>query len=288
MRRSLWIAMAIAVILAVFGMAHAGEAEKKGTDPEQKAPVSEAPPKDQPPAEKKAAPADPTAGTESKTPDKVIADNRAKGFYTILVLHKGEDSAEELLAALELLAKEAGKIGCLAASVKEASLDALFKSLKLDPEVIPTPLALALAPNGIVTGAFRSTPKAEKFAEAILPEQPLAIRKALSDSKSVIIKMQSPKTSGNEETNKALGEYFADPKNQAKFTLLPLDLDKAENVRFLKQLTIADPGQEKQAILIAMAPPLTIISKPYRGAASKAVLNTFLASCGSACGPGST
>lgn len=216
-----------------------------------------------------------------------ITQNMSKGFYTILVLHKGE-STDKLINALTPLAKEHGKSACITARVDDAELKPLFKELKLDSETAPTPLAIALAPNKIITGIFIQPPAKEAFQEALLPDQPLAIRKALKDGKIVIIKMQSPKTTGNAETDKGIKAFLSDKKNKDKYVSLPIDLDKAENKFFLKQLKI-DPAKEKKSVVLGIAPPLKLVNKPFRGAATKNDIDKAVnPACGTGCAAGST
>ena len=232
-----------------------------------------------PPIKKKPRPAE--VVTEAS---KAVAANCEKGFYTALILHKGEDTSK-LKAALEPLAKEQGKCGCVVARVDDAGLAALFYDLKFDTATAPTPLAISLAPNRVVTSVYSKPPTKEAFQQGILPSQPLAVLRALLDGKNVIVKMQSPKTLGNEETNKAIAAYLKDPKKK-NFVAVSVDLDKPENAAFLKQMKI-DPAKETKSVILGMAPPLKIVNKPFRGAAKKLDIEKAVnPACGTGCGPG--
>lgn len=231
-----------------------------------------------PPAVTVAAPGSPAA---------TLADNQAKGIYTFLVLHRDPASTAAMTGAIDPLAKANGKAASLVASVDDPSLAAFLKGLKIAPDTVPVPVTLAVAPNGVVTGAFVQPPNAERFADAILPEQPLAVRKALSEGKAVVITMQSAQTTGNDETNQAIAACMADPKNKDKVVTLPVAMDKAENVAFLGKLGIV-PAQERQSVVICMVPPLKIASKPFRGPATKDIIAaTISSSCASGCSTGS-
>lgn len=216
-----------------------------------------------------------------------MTNNQKKGVYTILVLRRDETSDSSMIGAIETLAKANGKAVCLPALVTDPSLKPFFKGQKADPATMPMPIALVVAPNGIVTGAFTKAPDEKRFTDAILPEQPLAVRKALSDGKVVVVTMQSAQTTGNAETNKAVVECMADPKNKDKIVSLPVDLDKAENASFLAKLNVI-PAKEKQAVTLCLAPPLKMMSKPLYGAVTKDLLAASISSsCASGCSTGS-
>jgi hypothetical protein len=210
---------------------------------------------------------------------------QAKGLYTVLILHRndGQDVLES--GVKEALA---GRLDVFvySSAVTSPSLAATLRQFKMDVETLPTPLAMVISSNNVVTGIFTRVPKSEKLKEALLPEQPLAVRKMLSDGKAVLIKAQSRTTIGNIETDKAISEYLGDKRISNKVVVLPVDLDKIENAPFLKQLKI-DPPNEKQSVLICLAPPLKIVNKAFRGAATKDIIVTASsAACGTGCATG--
>jgi hypothetical protein len=216
-----------------------------------------------------------------------LASAQAKGFYSVLVLHRND--GQELLES-NIREALAGKSDVFVHSVRadSTSIAGTLRQLKLDAETIPTPIALVISSNNLVTGIFTRAPKADRLKEALLPEQPLAVRTALSGDKTVLIKAQSKTTLGNVETDKAISAYLADASITNKVVVLPVDLDKAENVPFLKQLKI-DPANEKQSVLICLAPPLKIVNKAFRGAATKdIILKTSSPACATSCAPGSS
>jgi hypothetical protein len=216
-----------------------------------------------------------------------IADNLTKGLYTALVLHKGE-SVDDLEGTVRSLTGANSKADCVVADARDASLRSLFRELQLDPETAPTPLTIVLAPNKVVTGVFMRPPNVQQFTEAILPEQPLALRKALADGKTVIVKMQTDTSAGNAETDKAIAQFLSGAGKGGKTVAMPVALDRPENGPFLRQLKI-DPEKETKSVILAMAPPLKVLSKPYRGAATREVVAAMVApACGSSCASGST
>lgn len=226
----------------------------------------------------------PTIVVPPSAETKAMNAHLADGKYTVLVLHKGED-VTGFTNALTPLTKTLENCASVTARIDDGSLTPMLTSLKLDPETTPTPIAFVIAPNVLVTGVFMKPPTEEKLRDALLPEQTLAIRKALSLGKNVIVTMQSPKTTGNAQMKKAVGEFLAEPKRKGKYVACALDLDKAENLSFLKQLKI-DPSKEKSSIVLGMAPPLKIVNKPVRKPDNKLdVAKAVDPACGTGCGP---
>jgi len=209
------------------------------------------------------------------------------GLYSVLILHRNDGQEALESGAKEALAARTDVV-VRSVLVSSPSIAPTLKQLKMDVETLPTPLMMVISSSNVVTGIFTRMPKNEKLKESLLPEQPLAVRKALADGKSVLIKAQSKTTLGNAETDKAISDYLGDASISNKVVVLQVELDKSENAPFLKQLRI-DPPNEKQSVLICLAPPLKIVNKAFRGAATKAnIVTTASAACGTSCSTGSS
>jgi hypothetical protein len=216
-----------------------------------------------------------------------LAFAQAKGLYSVLILHRN-DGQEVLEAGVKEALAGRSDVVVQSVAVNSPSLAATLKGLKMDAETLPTPLAMVISSNNVVTGIFTRVPKSAKLQESLLPEQPLAVRKTLSEGKAVLIKAQSKTTLGNVETDKAISDYLGDSSISNKVVVLRVDLDKAENAPFLRHLRI-DPPNEKQSVLICLAPPLKIVNLAFRGAATKAsIIKTASAACGTSCATGSS
>lgn len=223
--------------------------------------------------------------TATREAADLLASAQPQKLYSILILHRNDGQE-----VLESGAKDAlaGRSDVVVRSVlvSSPSIASTLQQLKMDVETLPTPLMMVISSNQVVTGLFTRPPKPEKLNEALLPEQPLAVRKALSEGQTVLIKAQSATTLGNAETDKAISDYQGDSSISNKVVVLNVALDKTENAPFLKQLKI-DPPNEKQSVLICLAPPLKIVNKAFRGAATKDVIvKTSSAACGTGCATG--
>ena len=228
------------------------------------------------------------AAATSDTPGPVAALHAAaaKDRYVALMLHKkGEADTSDMVASARALSESSGKADCIVADTSNPELARLFKSLKLDAGTMPTPVILMLSTNGIVTGAFTMPPTKERFVEALLPSQPLAVLTALHEKKKAIVVVQSPTTQGNAETDKGIAEYLSSITNRGSYVMVKIALDNAENAPFLRQIKI-NPQTETQSVTLIMAPPMNIATTPIRGAATKAVLGKAMGACSSgSCGP---
>ncbi len=193
---------------------------------------------------------------------KALADNQAKGNYTVLVLHRG-GGAEALATGLAPVAEASGKAACVTADVRDPGLTAIFKTIKLDPGTAPVPCSLVVSPGGVVTGTFLNVPTAEKLAGALLAKQPLAVREALGKGKFVIVAMASARAPLPAASANVIDTFLADAKYKDKFVMLPIALDEAANAPFLADLKI-DPGS-KDSVCLVMEPPLKIVGKPLAG-----------------------
>jgi len=141
---------------------------------------------------------DVAATADTAAPAEAVKAAGAKGLYVALVLHKpGAADLRGMASTVKSLAEASGKAECIVAETANAGLAGLFKLLKLDPDTMPTPATLVLSTNGIVTGVFTIPPTKERFAEALLPAQPLAVRSALRDGKKVILVLPKSTTVDN-------------------------------------------------------------------------------------------
>ncbi|MHC4493407.1 MAG: hypothetical protein ACYTDU_17500 [Planctomycetota bacterium] len=146
-------------------------------------------------------------------------------------------------AATKTLANRAGAVQIDVGNPAEAGIVERF-----DAAYAPTPLVLALAPNGAVTGALSTTFKTEQLADAIVSPGMQTCLKAMQESKQVLLCFQNERTRSNQEALQGVHEYaggpscaettevvFVDPADPAEATLLergkvPADADEAMTV----------------------------------------------------------
>ena len=148
----------------------------------------------------------------------------------------------------------------------------------------PMPIVIAFAPNGAITGGFRTADiKEEKLKGAIASRGMQESMKALQEQKIVFICCQGKKTQFNKEAMLGVDEFKADARYAAYTAVVKIDpADKAEK-GFLTQLKI-DPNAKDAATAI-LVPPNMVLGVT-NGPTSKAAVLKMLASASSGgCGP---
>jgi len=148
----------------------------------------------------------------------------------------------------------------------------------------PMPLVLAFAPNGAVTGGFRSADiNEQKLKNAIASRGMQECMKALQERKIVFICSQGKKTQFNKEAMQGVDEFKADARYAAYTAVVKIDPADAAEKSFLTQLKI-DPNA-KDAATALLVPPNMVLGVT-NGPTSKASVLKMLASASSGgCGP---
>jgi hypothetical protein len=149
------------------------------------------------------------------------------------------------------------------------------------------PLALAIAPNGAVTGGFPKNFTEDQLLGAVVSPGMQKALKALQGRKLVLLCVQNDSTRSNEAALKGVKEFKADPKFGQATEIVMVDPANAEESRLLKSFKV-DPGID-EAVTVFLAPPGTPIAT-YRGATDKnmmmAKLTSTVSACAGGCGPG--
>jgi hypothetical protein len=153
----------------------------------------------------------------------------------------------------------------------------------------PMPLALALAPNGAVTGGFPVEFDEKRLLQAIASPGLAQCLKGLQQRKLVFVCVQNQATKSNEAAMQGVRDFEADPRYTGATEVVTLDPAKSEEAKLLGQLSV-DPDT-KEAVTVLLAPPGAVLGT-CQGATSKsqivAMLDKAKVSCGSGgCGPSS-
>ncbi|MCU0639213.1 MAG: hypothetical protein MUF59_05015 [Candidatus Krumholzibacteria bacterium] len=148
----------------------------------------------------------------------------------------------------------------------------------------PMPIVLVFAPNGALTGGFRSADISDNnLKNAIASRAKQDVMKALQERKVVLICCQGKKTKFNKEAMKGVEDFKADMRYSAYTTVVRIDpADDSEKV-FLAQLKI-EPNA-KDAATALLVPPNMVLGVT-NGPTSKESLLNMLASASSSCGSG--
>ncbi|MCX5752540.1 MAG: hypothetical protein NTW97_02705 [Candidatus Krumholzibacteria bacterium] len=170
----------------------------------------------------------------------------------------------------------------IAVDIANASEAEIVKKYNIRSAAMP--IVIAFAPNGAITGGFRTADiNEEKLKGAIASRGMQESMKALQENKLVFICCQGKKTQFNKEAMAGVNDFRADTRYAAYTTVVKIDpADKAEQ-GFLSQLKM-DPNAKDAATAI-LVPPNMVLGVT-NGPTSKAAVLKMLASASSGgCGP---
>jgi hypothetical protein len=146
------------------------------------------------------------------------------------------------------------------------------------------PIVLVFAPNGVLTGGFRTADITEdKLKGAIASRGMQESMKALQENKIVFICCQGEKTRFNKEAMAGVDDFKADARYAAYAAVVKIDPADAAEKSFLTLLKM-DPNAKDAATAI-LVPPNMVLGVT-NGPTSKAAVLKMLASASSGgCGP---
>ena len=263
------------------------EASEEAED--QETPAATEQDKDAPPADAARSegedPPAPQGGGDAPTSAGSAAVERAAKAqkYLFILFYKSEDEQTRTIRqGLDALME---KVGDRADSIVIATVDPTEKEIvaKFNLSRAPMPLVLALAPNGVVTGAVHGEFSEERLLAAFAGPGKQACLKALQQRKLVFLCVQNESTKSNAAAMQGVRDFKADARF-AKFTeIVMLDPADAAEAKFIGELRI-DP-KTAEAITVFLAPPGMAIAQ-FRGPTNKDGLLATLQKASSGCGTG--
>ncbi|MFA4947984.1 MAG: hypothetical protein WC674_05675 [Candidatus Krumholzibacteriia bacterium] len=147
----------------------------------------------------------------------------------------------------------------------------------------PMPIVLVFAPNGVVTGGFRSAEiNEEKMKSAIASRAMQECLKALQERKIVFVCSQGKKTQFNKEAMLGVDEFKADARYAAYTAVVKIDPTDAAEKGFLTQLKI-DPNAKDAATAI-LVPPNMVLGVTNGPTTKESVLKMLASASSGGCG----
>lgn len=129
----------------------------------------------------------------------------------------------------------------------------------------PTPLIIAIAPNGALTGGFKEISEARCRKSMVSPGFQTCL-KALQDQKLVLLCLQNQRTKHNEEAMRGVNEFKADAGYGALTEIVRVDPADPSEKSFLDRIRVSETIQEATTILLS--PPGSVLAS-FTGATSK-------------------
>lgn len=147
----------------------------------------------------------------------------------------------------------------------------------------PSPLALAIAPNGAVMGGFPTKCSEADLLNAFGSPTTEKCMKSLQDGKLVFLCVQNDSTKSNSDAIKGVNEFKADARFGGATEIVMVDPANSADASFLGDLKI-DP-KTQVAVTVFLAPPGSALAK-FEGATDKDHLVDILQKASTGCGPG--
>lgn len=210
--------------------------------------------------------------------EKAAAGDR----YLFVFFWKDEDSATTAMRKVfeTAIQKVAERADAVTVNVSDGRDSGIVKKFGVDRA--PMPLALAIAPNGAITGGFPTEFTEAKLLDAFASPGLAKCMKALQEGKLVLLCVQNGKTTFNAEAIKGVQAFKADERFASATEIVMLDPSDSAESSFLGDLKI-DPKTAK-AVTAFLVPPGSAIAE-FEGETNKEQLLAALQSAGS-CGPG--
>lgn len=233
--------------------------------------------------------AQPAQSTAAKAEDQgagMAAIHRAAEAkkYLYVFFFKQDDEATRAMRKVfdEAVAKLAGKADSIAIDLNAASEKAIVA--KYGVARAPMPLALAIAPNGAVTGGFPAKFDEAGLLGAMVSPGLQACLKPLQERKLVFLCLQNKTTKSVDAAMKGVNDFKADKRFTDATVVVVVDPADAGEAKLMGQLKVEPKTDE--AVTVLLAPPGAVVGK-FNGATNvDAVVSALTAATSGGCGPG--
>lgn len=198
---------------------------------------------------------EPRSGTNHT--QQVLQESAEQGRFTFLIFYKANDTATKAMAdSVEMgIAPKAGAATLAFVQITNPTEKTIVDRFAVSRA--PMPLALAVAPNGAVTGVFRKPPSADTVAAAFVTPTMTRCMKAMQDGKVVLVCVQSkPRT----PTPIGVANLQADPQFKDRVAAVALTTQDPAEADFLSQLQL-DAANSGGIGTVMLAPPGVLVGK---------------------------
>ncbi len=148
----------------------------------------------------------------------------------------------------------------------------------------PTPLILAVAPNGAITKVWLRSFRSEQYEQAFVSDGQARCLKALQERKTLLVCIQDEKTTHNDEAMAGVKAFVSDPRWAKRSTFVLIAPSDEAETGFLKKLGVSPAT--KEAVTVLLAPPGRPLAT-FTGPTRKAAFVAALRKASSGCTPGS-
>lgn len=209
---------------------------------------------------------------------QVLDQSAEQQKYTFLLFYKEDNQATRTMAQTlkSGVAKRADRSSMCFVSVADPAEQAVVK--RFGVARAPLPFALAVAPNGAITGLFSQKLADANLEGAFVTPGMAHCMKSMQDKKLVLVCVHA---SARTATPVAVKEFQADPEFKDRVTVISVQAGDPEEAQFLKQMEIV-PAKTKGSTIVFLAPPAVLVGK-FDATATKAEMAAALHKAGQCC-----
>ena len=222
----------------------------------------------------------PGASASAEALRRAASDNK---HLFVLFFSKDDEPTRLARKTLEQAVRGMGRSAeWMAVDIADASEAEMVKKYNVRSAAMP--IVLAFAPNGAITGGFRTADiTEEKLKGAIASRAMQESMKALQENKIVFICCQGKKTQFNKEAMAGVNDFKADARYAAYAAVVQIDPADAGEKGFLTQLKV-DPNAKDAATAI-LVPPNMVLGVTNGPTTKAAVLKMLASASSGGCGP---
>jgi hypothetical protein len=190
------------------------------------------------------------------TAQEVLASAVEQNKFTFIVFYKQDDAATRAIAKTieNGLAGREDQSELAYAQVTDSANKALIKQFGM--ERAPLPMALAIAPNGAITGVFNRKVTAELVADAFVTPTMAQCMKSMQESKVVLVCLHR---AAKPAIPTGVRDLEQDPLFANRIAIIPLRLNEPGEEEFLAQMQV-EPAKAED-LVVMMAPPGVLVGK---------------------------
>lgn len=220
-----------------------------------------------------------SAANNSPAPSRtelVLTQTAAQQKFTFILFYRQNDAATQAMAnALTAgVAKRKEQAVTTFVHASDATEAAVIERFGVARS--PMPLALAVAPNGAITGVFPLKFTDASFDEALVTPAMTRCMKAMQQEKLVVL-CACP--TGTTTFPKAVADLKADPHYASRITVVALNIEDPAEARLIKDMELPTT---RSTTMVFMAPPGVMVGK-YAATATANEMARDLAKAGKCC-----
>lgn len=209
---------------------------------------------------------------------QVLDQSAEQQKYTFLLFYRDDNQATRAMAQTlkSGVAKRADRATACFVSVTDPAEQAVVKRFGVTRA--PLPFALAVAPNGAITGLFSQKLVEANLEGAFVTPGMANCMRSMQDKKLVLVCVHA---SDRGVTPTAVKEFQADPEFKDRVAVISVQANDPTEAQFLKQMEIV-PSQTKTSTIVFLAPPAVLVGK-FASTATKAEMAAALHKAGKCC-----